>query len=399
MSSSLFERSVTPLDPLCGLGNYETPRDERNNLLNQLRGSRVRIPNLKGLLNHWPQEVHPKVEELEKHVEETLEWLFPHPDDEPRLRRMKASNIGLFAASWWPYASFEALRVVASFSAWLFAWDDGVLTRLDKSTDLCANSRAEIDSLEFSSLMGDFNSARTFREETMDYIRDHLMRHKPENSKAASSTRRISGFAPVGAAFCRSYNDDQINKFLNEFEFFIKMCEEEHNTQETGRLPTVEEYMQRRMGSSAVRVCLAMSDYAANMVMPESIMSDDSMQTIWHETNVIISAMNDMLSIKKEIAQSQVDSLIPLLFLRYGSVQAALDEAMNQVSGSVKRFDAAERDILSRFSNAPKETQEKIRMHIKTCKLACTSNLNWSLVSGRYKVQPTWTSNGMEIVL
>ncbi|KAI1119885.1 terpenoid synthase [Nemania abortiva] len=378
MTSVLCESSIPSLQPPYGLGPSD---DLRNNLVNQIRGSRVRISDLKGLLSHWPQEVHPKVQELEQHVEKTLEWILAKPDDELRLRKMKASKIGLFTASWWPYASFEALCALATFSAWLFAWDD------------------EIDSFEFSSLTGDLSSAKAFREGTMHYVRDQLTAKNPENPEAVTNSRLISGFSPVGAALCKSYNNGQINKFLEELEFFIKMCEEEHRTQATGRLPTVEEYMQRRMGSSAVRLCLALSDYATGVAMPADIMSDDSMQIIWHETNIIISVMNDMLSIKKEIAQSQVDSLIPLLFLRFGSAQAALDEATHIASSSIKRLESAEKDILSRYSTATEEIQEQIRMHIKTCKLACTSNLNWSLISGRYKVQSTWTDNGMDMVL
>lgn len=58
---------------------------------------------------------------------------------------MKAADAALFGASWWPYASFEKLRIATYLSIWvrravllfmfymqsrltaiqLFAWDDG----------------------------------------------------------------------------------------------------------------------------------------------------------------------------------------------------------------------------------------------------------------------------------
>ena len=38
------------------------------------------------------------------------------------------------------------------------------------------------------------------------------------------------------------------------------MTDLEQQVQLSGRLPTVEEYMRRRMGSSAVRVCLAITE-------------------------------------------------------------------------------------------------------------------------------------------
>ena len=36
-----------------------------------------------------------------------------------RLRIAKETDIGLFGASWWPYASFEALRIATYLSIWV----------------------------------------------------------------------------------------------------------------------------------------------------------------------------------------------------------------------------------------------------------------------------------------
>ncbi|RWA07338.1 hypothetical protein EKO27_g7757 [Xylaria grammica] len=342
-----------------GLSPDEPGQDIRANLLKQIRGSRVRIPDLKSLFSHWPEEIHPRVDDLDQHVQATLEGIFTDPKDDHRLRKMKASNLGLLVASWYPYASFGALCVIATLFIWLFVWDD------------------ETDSFEFSPLIHDMDSATAFRDQTMKFVRENLASHKPEGFAVANTSRFISSFEPVGAAICKSYNDDQIKRFLDEILFFVRMCEEEHRSQNIGRLPTFEEYMRRRMGSSAVRVCLALNDYASGFVLPEDIMLDDFMRIIWHEATVIVSVMNDIVSIKKEIAQSQVDSLVPLLFLQYGSVQAALDEAAKIISSSIGRLETAERDILSRYSTATPEIQEQIRVHIKACKLGCTGNLNW----------------------
>lgn len=36
-----------------------------------------------------------------------------------RLHKMEAADVGLFAASWWPYASYEALNIAAYLSLWV----------------------------------------------------------------------------------------------------------------------------------------------------------------------------------------------------------------------------------------------------------------------------------------
>ncbi|KAI0532335.1 terpenoid synthase [Xylaria digitata] len=377
MNSCLGEYSATSM-----ASSHEEPyEDTRANLLTQIRGSCVKIPDLKNLLSHWPADTHPQVEELEKHVQATLECIFTDPKDEYRLRKMKASQIGSLTAAWFPYASFEALCVLANIYVWLFAWDD------------------ETDSFEFSPLIHDLGSATAFRDQTISFVRQSLTRQNSEELTFTTTPRLISYFESAGAVIYESYNDDQIKRFMNEIIFFIEMCEEEHKSQQTDRLPTTEQYMQRRMGSSAVRVCLALTDFASGSVLPEDIILDDSIQIIWRETNIIISAMNDVLSIKKEIVQSQVDSLIPLLFLKCGSVQTALDQILRELSGSIGRFEAAERDILSRYSAATAETQEKIRHHVEACKMACTGNLDWSIVSGRYGIHSTSMKDGIHMVL
>lgn len=67
MTSILYQPSVT-------LPSQEPSNDGRKVLLHQIHGSRVRISDLKSLLSHWPQGVHPRVGEVEEHVGKTLEW-------------------------------------------------------------------------------------------------------------------------------------------------------------------------------------------------------------------------------------------------------------------------------------------------------------------------------------
>lgn len=97
----------------------------------------------------------------------------------------------------------------------------------------------------------------------------------------------------------------QIKSLLREVLFFIEMSGVEHQVQMENGLPSVEDYNERRMGSSAVRVCLAVTEYASypfgeilsltgrryclGITIPPQVMSDDAMQTIWHETNIIVS--------------------------------------------------------------------------------------------------------------
>ncbi|XXH02823.1 hypothetical protein Hte_009210 [Hypoxylon texense] len=210
----------------------------------------------------------------------------------------------------------------------------------------------EVDSLEFSPMIQDFSEASAFRLETATYLRESLSRDQCSKAPRMSSNPLITCFGPVGEAISRRCSDRMshfcfkdnnnarcrlvlspyiglVESFLNELLFFIDMCEEEQELQMTSNLPTVEEYMKRRMGSSGT--------------------------------------------------QSQVDTLIPLLVVRLGSVQAAVDYATDMIRSSIQRLEVAEKDILNRYETDPKA--QDIQRYIDGCKFACTANLNWRSVS------------------
>ncbi|KAI2778757.1 isoprenoid synthase domain-containing protein [Daldinia loculata] len=127
-------------------------------------------------------------------------------------------------------------------------------------------------------------------------------------------------------------------------------------------------------------------------------MNNQKMEQIWHETSIIISTTNDILSIKKEVAQSQLDTLIPLLMLESRSIQDAIDHAANIVSSSIKRFESAEEEILAQYSSMP-NAHEDLRKFLEGCKCACTANLKWSITSGRYQLGCQSMLDGIHLTL
>ncbi|KAI1462518.1 terpenoid synthase [Annulohypoxylon moriforme] len=356
------------------------PIDPRERLLLSIRGCRIAIPDLEPMINHWPRRIHPEIERLEEHVQKTFAGISSSFKDKTRFRRLKASNMALFGASWWPYASYEALEIVMTMSIWLFVWDD------------------ETDSHEFSMIIGDWGKASAFRQRTIDYVQQSLSGSSELKLSSISTDPIISGFKPVGHAISSSCDERQIATFLDEMVFFIKSCEEEQKQKQTSQLHTVEEYVQCRLGTGAVRICLATIEYAYGIKLSQEVMDDEAMRRIWHETNVIIATTNDILSFKKEIAQSEVDSIVALLSLELGSVQAAVNHAVEIVRSATRRLEAAEKDILERYPSMP-GFQEDIRKFVDGCKYACTANLNWSLTSGRYGLNCQSMKGGLHVTL
>ena len=77
-----------------------------------------------------------------------------------------------------------------------------------------------------------------------------------------NSTIRVGKYT-----YCKHYYDPSLytvsarrNNILEELSFFIEMTHVEQQAQMTDELPSVEQYMEYRMGTGAVRLCLALNE-------------------------------------------------------------------------------------------------------------------------------------------
>lgn len=110
------------------------------------------------------------------------------------------------------------------------------------------------------------------------------------------------------------------------------------------------------------------------------------------------SRCNDILSVKKELQVGQTHSLIPILALELGSVQAALDAASQMLQNSITSIDAAAESLLANHIY-DEVTCVDLRRFVDGCKYACTGNLNWSVLSGRYQLGCKSLRGGIEVEL
>ncbi|KAI4265004.1 MAG: hypothetical protein L6R38_009716, partial [Xanthoria sp. 2 TBL-2021] len=203
-----------------------------------------------------------------------------------------------------------------------------------------------MDSAEFSSLVNDYDQARAFRLDTLNYTKRCLVADVDPALPKVPENASIVSFGPIGEAISTACTSSQIETFLEEIVFFVEMTDVEQQVQMSGKLPSVEEYKRRRMGSSAVGVCLALTE------------------------------TNDLLSIRKEIKQGQVDTLIPLLYAQYGTLEVSTDKAIETLKTSVTAFELSAQKLLGRY-RVDVELWGKLKKFVHACQCACTANLTW----------------------
>ncbi|KAH6717257.1 isoprenoid synthase domain-containing protein [Leptodontidium sp. MPI-SDFR-AT-0119] len=417
--------------------------DRRKVLLDRIRGTTVTIPNLRPIFEKYTGSVNPNYEAMIPVVNSRLESLVPN---EKRLAKLKTADFALFASNWWPTAKFRELRTVAFLAIWLFLWDDA----LDEPTGEYADNfgaaqvyRAETEqfladclglstSTEISNVVTypAFDSLKDFGVHLKKMVLEYFLGVSPETQTAKPSSggflrgvevfgRKVKGavrwtlgmktekklfpppsshiiiesFRVIGDELKLAYTVEQRQNFFEDMKFYIATTETEQRYKLDGKIPTLEEYWEARMGTSAVAACLAMIELVHHIKGPYRSTNHPSLKTLSDESNIIVVITNDMLSLKKEIAQRQIDSLIPLSVPVCGGVQEAIDQAHIDLLASVARFDAEAEKILSK-PNTTGMSNNELRIFVEGCRKCWVGNFNWSLCTGRYGLGAIDQKNG-----
>lgn len=143
-----------------------------------------------------------------------------------------------------------------------------------------------------------------------------------------------------------------------------------------------------------------MHRYALEIQLPNAIRADPDMAEIWLQANNVIWIVNDMLSLKKEIAQDETDSLVPILVGQGKDLQAAMDHGFDMVRNAKRSLDAAAIRLQETVKASYSETvADDVEKFVESCRMACTGSTNWSVESGRYKIGVPSLKGGLLICL
>ena len=168
---------------------------------------------------------------------------------------------------WWPRATAKRLQTCTFWFLWLFTWDD----EIDQST---------------SELFSNLENANKFREESFHYVRYCTGVPTEETYKFRfdinpPTHKLIRSLDVIGASLQEVYtkgrsltrfpqpllrnanttSPDQIMCFVNEIDYYMDCQQREQGRKLTGKVPTVSEYWETRLGTSAVTSMLALNEY------------------------------------------------------------------------------------------------------------------------------------------
>ncbi|KAF1992842.1 hypothetical protein P154DRAFT_549883 [Amniculicola lignicola CBS 123094] len=186
----------------------------------------------------------------------------------------------------------------------------------------------------------EFGAAQIYHEQTLAYVRYKL---GIDPTPPQLTNRIILNFAPAGDA-----------------------C----------KIPSIDEFWHYRLRNSAVTVFLAPNEYSwENMRLPTGFHADKDVKSSIEYVNTIISATNDLLSLKKEVQRDAIDSLIPIIFHHMGDIQLAVDEVVAFRAAEVVNLDTAAASSFERYEAEDKGIRRQVKNFVDGCKHYVTRNL------------------------
>ncbi|RYP47626.1 hypothetical protein DL768_006342 [Monosporascus sp. mg162] len=348
----------------------------REALLSRLKGRTAHIPNLKPIFSDWREtglrHCSKWVEPLRKEAEIRIQSL---GFSKTKQKQLEAADFGLFTALWWPDARFEELKTLTYLVTWLFTWDD----EIDEPT---------------GTFSGDFDGAQTYREHTLQFV-GNCLGLVPIEPDFRPLNRIVRSFDIIGSTLRASYDVEQCRRFYNEVARFMEASEAEQTFRLRGQVPTLQEYWAFRLGTSAVYIGSAAGEFSMSSQLPSEVMRSKYMEAIWDETNVMISITNDLISLKKEMRQDCIDSIVPLTFALTNDIQKAISESLAALKSSKERFNEAARALLSGQAE-DEEIYQKVKRFIEVQKSNCVGNLIWSLETQRYSMLDVVSEDGSQ---
>ena len=99
----------------------------RDEVLPNLHGQAVRIPDLQSLYTSWPSVINPEQDAVNSVVYSVLET---HSMTKAVEVKLKKANLSLLIASWYPFSSAETLKEITYFVCWMYMVDDAIIDKV-----------------------------------------------------------------------------------------------------------------------------------------------------------------------------------------------------------------------------------------------------------------------------
>jgi hypothetical protein len=310
----------------------------------------------------FPSRINPATPELERHLEHQAASLKLF--DAQSLARWRRAGFHRLAGRMYPHATPSRLAAISEVVLWLFIVDDQFDPGMPGSEDsYCAELAQKAGAI----LAG---------HERADACQDPLL-------ECASRFR--TQISPMMSL--RWWN-----RFATHLLQFLESVLREATVHAMGATPNRQTYLARRQFTSGWHVLAALLELEAELDLPPDDVLDSEQHTACCTAAADVAcAINDLLSLGKELAAGEKHNLVLVLQREHGcSIAEAAEQTRAWIDARLNDYFAARTAFTSRHADVA-----VVDRYVQGLENLMRGSLDWSLESGRYRQFPP----GIEIEL
>ncbi|KAA8618123.1 Pentalenene synthase [Pyrenophora tritici-repentis] len=329
--------------------------DHRAEIIARLRGQEIRVPDVGYIYTEWEARVHPDVEVLRHHLEGFFQAFISTESIRKKQRRV---DNGLCVGQFYTHVETNKFLILGELVAWFFFWDD------------------EIDC---GTLTNDREKTEAYCDDTLNFIRHCLQPEREGDVPAPGRLHNCGPWVSIGKAMNQGQSREARDRFAETIYDFVLGVRTSQATWEQG-ISTLESYTARRLRTVGTNPCVAILQWAYGLTLPQSIWDHEAVVAITREVAISDFLWNDIVSLRKEIDDSDIDSAIPVIVWNDGcSAQAAVDRCVKMVEQSWSRLLDAEKRLVQAHAGEEEQIRRDIETLVGGCKDIVVGHMVYSL--------------------
>ncbi|KAL3477403.1 terpenoid synthase [Aspergillus californicus] len=340
------------------------PTDQfTSNMLLSLQGQDIRIPNLTKVLPGWTSRLHGDYQAAKNKV--LNPWIRRWVDDDQTCFKLQQAEFGIFAAVLCADSSFDRFCTVAKYFAWYYIWDD---------------------IFDCGVLEGKPDAAIRYRESSMRYIQHQLLPETecPDLSIYPQQLQKtLQSWEEVGSHIRSVCSRETCAILSEEMLKYMSAVGDANALFVNGKCPSLESYWERRDYAAGVYPGIATIPFVYGVDITRAELSGPEMQKLWRDTSYVTHIANDMLSLRKELKDGQIENLVPVLMLNNGiGANEAMQLSYNLAEENARGMDDAAQTL--RDECVEERQAVVVDAFVRGCKDLAGALIHWSYSGGRY---------------
>ncbi|KAH7334147.1 isoprenoid synthase domain-containing protein [Rhizoctonia solani] len=283
---------------------------------------------------------------------ESYEWYDSYGiHTEAKRQKFFDSGFGLMTALCYPDCDFAHLRVVTDFVLWLFSFDD-------------LTDAGGLDSIQ---------GMKRAVDVTMKVLRD-----------PTSSPPRFKVAAILHSYFNRMRqvaSPATIRHFVDAVDFYTQAVYQQKVNRSTDTTPTIEEYIQLRRDTSAMKIAWAVLEYSLDMDLPDEVVNHPIVKELADAGNDILTWANDIYSFPIEFARGDTHNFV-CVAMEHNKL--GLDDAIEFVNKLTRKRLDEYVETKAKLPSFGPGVDEQVAQYILGIEYCVQGFIDWTFMTPRY---------------